>query len=327
MYKIDLRCKKGTNELPQAPAGFPPSMPSPVGAKKTWTPHRCLWLALAAALCAQPQVSQAAEANTAEAKPAAKFIIGPIIASLLSSFASNAMQALVAGQAAPAQQPNTQPAPQGNAPCYFSQNGSGISQLLLTQLLQTGCQALAQGFAPPQPGVSQYLTPLQQTPQVQPQLSYYPSGAPNYQGVKVTVLMTDQAGNTIGERPVGSAFYSGEQFRLKIQPTFSGLLEIDHIDPLGVRRQLFPKAGMGAFMVAAGKELTLPLGNAVYEFDTERGNEQLIFKVRDPRITRPGQYGGTMMTQEVGRSTFLGQNIAENGQFPYISQSVDIRHH
>lgn len=322
--------------------------------------HLHLLAALAAALMAQPSIVLAADTLAPGDPPAAKFAIGPIIGSLLSSLASSALQTTMAAQAAPigaypqpagsAQYPQAaynqagysaqgyQQAPaylaapaqaypsQGGAPCYFAQSDSGLGRQLLNQLAQAGCQAVASAFVPPSQPVAQYVTPIMQPLAAQPELSYGNSGTPNYQGVKVTVIMTDPAGRIVGERPLGSAFHSGERFRLKIQPTFSGLLEIDHFAPSGLRSQLFPKPGMSGFMVAAGSEVTLPLGDAVYEFDAERGNERLVFRVRDPGISSPSQYGGAMMAQDVGQSTFLGQSVTGNGQLPYISQSVDIQH-
>ena len=302
------------------------------------TAVRCI---AACAVLLWPLLSSCAEPSPLpEDVPAAKFAIGPLISQAidlvkqnpkpvmeaLQSAASYVSGKLSENRAAAAQAPQ-KPAPQGNAPCYYSQNGSGMSKGMRDQMGESGCQPMAQEFPPAPAAVSHYVTPTTRPAARQPQLKVSASGVPNYQGVKVTVVMADEEGRTLGERPIGNEFLSGERFRLKIQPTFSGLLEIDHVSPAGERTQLFPKPGMGEFLVSAGAEVSLPLGDAIYEFDTEGGDEQLIFKVRDPRITDTAQYGGAMMVQDLGNATFLGQQMAGEGQLPYIAHSILIQHH
>ncbi len=142
----------------------------------------------------------------------------------------------------------------------------------------------------------------------------------------ITVILTDAAGTPTGERPLSGTFKSGERFRLRLTPTFSGLLELEHLGPDGTRTQLFPKPGIEGFIVNAGSALTLPLGNAVYEFDAEKGDEHFVFRLRDPRLTTVDQSSGGLLSEDVGSITALGQHITA-GHLPFIAQSVVIQHH
>lgn len=211
------------------------------------------------------------------------------------------------------------------APCYYAAAGGNLPALVQQQMMQAGCQVLQQGFDAVPQTVSEYLTPTTMPAQPLPQMGYYKTGEPTYQGVKVSAVILDGAGSVIGERPLIGSFRTGEHFRLKLHPTFAGLLEIDHIDPAGKRSRLFPAAGLEALLVKAGSEITVPMGNTAYEFDAETGDERLIVKIRDPRVTAPEMAGSSLVAEVVGQASFVGQSVPE-GRYPYISQAFTIQH-
>jgi hypothetical protein len=167
--------------------------------------------------------------------------------------------------------------------------------------------------------------PLQAAVQVTQPLSYAASGAPNYQGLKVSALIVNNAGQVVEERPIGSNFYTGEKFRLRIQSTFSGFLEIMHTTPSGVSKRLFPRPEIGQFMVSPGAEVVVPLGENVYEFLGDTGVERLTLNVRDPRVSQAAQQSGQVYRQDMPGASYYAQSMTE-GQLPAISQPIQILH-
>lgn len=286
--------------------------------------------------------ASAAESNAPSNVVAPKFIpaiLATILSNVLTTGAQAAMDRLsnnsqVSSGVYP-QLGGVSPVSQGGAPCYATPvPGQKITDAIRMELLRTGCKlvgdllgtATGNVGAPPAPNViwpsgGQMAAPL----------SIDSTGMPNYQGVKVSVVVVDGAGNVTSQRAIGDAFFTGEKFRLKVQSSFAGLLDIQHIAPSGQQKQLFPSASTGVqqFMINAGSEVTLPLGNTVYEFSGENGYESLTFNVRDPRGLAGG--GAAAMTpqnvyrQDQGGASYYVQPVSGQ-QAPIISQTVQIRH-
>jgi Domain of unknown function (DUF4384) len=213
--------------------------------------------------------------------------------------------------------------PDMSASCYATPaQASSMTQVMRDELARAGCQVVAQF-------VSNLVQPAQPSSVAPSTVSTQPlqastSVAPAYQALKVTVLVTNAQGKVIEERPVGGAFYTGEKFRLKVQSTFPGLLNVQHISPSGNAKRLFPRPEVGQFMIAAGGEVTLPLGGNVYEFANEAGTERLTFSVHDPRL-QLATATGNVQQQETAAGSFYLQSVP-NGQLPMISQTVEIMH-
>lgn len=152
------------------------------------------------------------------------------------------------------------------------------------------------------------------------------NGRENYQAVHVALMNFDRAGNALGFHPVSDGFRTGERFRLRVLPTFDGLLVIDNINPRGQRRQIYPAQAENVVKIKAGMEIMIPLGKDDYfEFTGAAGDEQLVITVRDPRafgaaaasasVTRKDEHNGSNFMQEVTASTY-----------PVISQALKFRH-
>lgn len=151
------------------------------------------------------------------------------------------------------------------------------------------------------------------------------SGKENYQGVHVSVVGFDRAGNPTGLQPVAAGFRSGDRIKLKVLPTFDGLLVLDNINPQGKRQQIYPGANQ-AIAVKAGVEIFVPLGRDEYfEFAGVQGDEQLVITLRDPRavgdaaskveVSRKDEAGGSSFVQEIAPGTY-----------PVIAQSLRFKH-
>lgn len=263
--------------------------------------------------------------------------IPAIVTALLGNLVTTGVQAFVNSSNRNGQQPsiaaNTWPsgAVSNTAPCYANTaNPNKLSAILRDELLRAGCLMvtgyvgnLAQGVTGNSPtyGANRFQTAVQVT---QP-LAYSSGGAPNYQGLKVSVLIVNNAGQVVEERPIGSNFYTGEKFRLRIQSTFPGFLEIMHTTPSSVTKRLFPRPEVGQFMVSAGAEVVVPLGDNVYEFLGDTGVERLTLNVRDPRVTQATQQSGQVYRQDMPEASYYAQSMTE-GQLPAISQPIQILH-
>ena len=66
------------------------------------------------------------------------------------------------------------------------------------------------------------------------------NGRENYQAVHVALMNFDRAGNALGFHPLSSGFRTGERFKLRVLPTFDGLLVIENINPRRQLRQIYP---------------------------------------------------------------------------------------
>jgi hypothetical protein len=152
------------------------------------------------------------------------------------------------------------------------------------------------------------------------------NGRENYQAVHVALVNFDRSGTPHGFHPVTAGFNTGERFKLRVLPTFDGMLVIDNINPKGERKQIYPPQADHVVAVKRGIEILIPLDKDQYfEFTGATGDEQLVVTLRDPRafgaaaatapVTRKDENNGSNFMQEVTPQTY-----------PVISQSLRIRH-
>lgn len=151
-------------------------------------------------------------------------------------------------------------------------------------------------------------------------------GRENYQGVHAALIAFDRDGNALGFRPVTSGFRTGERFKLRVLPTFDGLLVIDNINPKGERRQIYPPRGGDVAKIKTGVEILIPLAKDQYfEFVGATGEEQLVLTVRDPRA-----FGAAAATTKVyRRDESNGSNFVQEvstDTYPLISQGMRLQH-
>jgi hypothetical protein len=152
------------------------------------------------------------------------------------------------------------------------------------------------------------------------------NGRENYQAVHVALMDFDRDGNPRGFHPVTAGFRSGERFKLRVLPTFDGILAIENINPKSQRKQIYPPQGSDVVQIKAGVEIVIPLDKDQYfEFTGDGGDEQLVVTVRDPRA-----FGAAMATAQVTRkdenngSNFMQEVTPDT--YPVISQSMHLRH-
>jgi len=152
------------------------------------------------------------------------------------------------------------------------------------------------------------------------------NGRENFQAVHVALMNFDRAGNALGFAPVTAGFRTGERFKLRVLPTFDGLLVIDNINPKSQRKQIYPAQAENVVKIKAGIEIMIPLGQDEYfEFTGATGDEQLVVTLRDPRafgaaaatatVTRKDEHNGSNFMQEVTPTTY-----------PVITQALKLKH-
>jgi hypothetical protein len=250
-------------------------------------------------------------------------MVAGIVATLLSNVVSAGAQAL-ANRFLPT---NTYDMSGGRtAPCYASGMPSmSITQTMRDELTRSGCQVVGAFVGAAAQGLQQQISSIVATSQpLATPLSVGRDGAPNYQGMRASALIVNDAGHVVEERSLGMPFYAGEKFRLKVQSTFPGFLEVSHRAPSGKVKQLFPKSGVSQVLLVAGAEMVLPMGNTVYEFAGDTGTEQLTLTVRDPQAA-PSLTANPVYRQDTpGQSFYASQAAPERP--PYISQVVEISH-
>jgi hypothetical protein len=151
-------------------------------------------------------------------------------------------------------------------------------------------------------------------------------GRENYQAVHVAIVGFDAAGNVTGLKPVSAGFRTGERFRLKVLPTFDGILVIENINPAGQRKQIFPPDPGTVVAVKRGLEILVPMTQDYYfAFTGPAGDEQLVVTIRDPRA-----FGAAASTAVANRkddqygSSFVQETPA--GTYPVISQALRLKH-
>lgn len=152
------------------------------------------------------------------------------------------------------------------------------------------------------------------------------NGRENYQGVHVALVGFDRAGKVTGLKPVTAGFATGERFKLKVLPTFDGMLVIENINPRGERKQIFPPDPATVVSVKRGLEVFVPMReDAFFEFAGATGDEQLVVTIRDPRA-----FGVAASTAVANRkddsygSSFVQETPV--GTYPVISQSLKLAH-
>lgn len=149
----------------------------------------------------------------------------------------------------------------------------------------------------------------------------------NYQGVNVTLVSVDGAGQPSGYRNVAEGFKTGERFKIKVLSTFDAMVVLGNIPPKGSQRQIYPAASGQAIAIPAGKEILLPLGRGEYlQFAGNTGNDQLTLTVRDPRSLSGGQAATARVFRkdEEHGSNFIQE--VKPGQYPVISEAIGIQH-
>lgn len=152
------------------------------------------------------------------------------------------------------------------------------------------------------------------------------NGRENYQAVHIALIGFDHAGKALGFRPVNSGFRTGERFKLRVLPTFDGLLVIENINPLGRRGQIYPALSSEVLSVKAAQEILVPVKpDQYFEFTGTTGNEQLVVTLRDPRA-----FGAAASPEKVFRKDENnGSNFVQEvkpGTYPLIAQSIHLQH-
>lgn len=152
------------------------------------------------------------------------------------------------------------------------------------------------------------------------------NGRENYQGVHVALVAFDASNTPVGLKPVNAGFKTGERIKLKVLPTFDGLLVIENVNPKGERNQIYPAQRSTAIAVKAGVEVLIPTAkDEFFEFSGVTGDEQLVVTLRDARafgeaaskaeVNRKDEKTGSSFVQEVGPGTY-----------PVIAQSLKLNH-
>ena len=151
-------------------------------------------------------------------------------------------------------------------------------------------------------------------------------GEANYQAVHVALIGFDGDGKALGFRPLSRGFKTGERFKLRVLPTFDGLLVIDNINPAGRRTQVYPPRDSEVVKVKAGTEILIPLDRDQYfEFAGAQGDEQLVVTLRDPRaFGEAASKAPAFRRDEANGSNFVQETPP--GSFPLIAQALHLRH-
>jgi hypothetical protein len=154
----------------------------------------------------------------------------------------------------------------------------------------------------------------------------YKDGQVNYQGVNVALLGFDRNGLPTGLRALGDGFRTGERFKLKLLPTFDGLLVIEAISPGGQRDQIYPPGREQVVAVKAGTEILVPLDRDQYfEFTGIKGDEQLVLSLRDPRAFGDAATPAPAFRKDEAHGSNLLQETPA-GTYPLIAQTLRLRH-
>lgn len=152
------------------------------------------------------------------------------------------------------------------------------------------------------------------------------NGKENYQGVHVAIVGFNAAGEATNIQPVSADFHTGDRFKLKVIPTFDGLLVIENINPKTQRSQIYPANPSDVIALKAGIEVFVPIAkDEFFQFAENTGEEQLVVTIRDPRA-----FGDAESKMQANRkdektgSSFVQETPA--GTFPVISQSLKLKH-
>lgn len=152
------------------------------------------------------------------------------------------------------------------------------------------------------------------------------NGKENFQGVHVAVVGFNKAGEATGIQPVIAGFRTGDRIKLKVLPTFEGLLVIENINPRGERQQIYPPRSGDVVKLKAGLEVLLPLAREEYfEFAGATGEDQLIITIRDPRAFGGNESKAVANRKDEKNGSSFVQEVAP-GTYPLISQSLKFKH-
>jgi hypothetical protein len=187
----------------------------------------------------------------------------------------------------------------------------------------TGGAYVTRNLADPMPGFKETPPITMDRPSTPIVIS---QGAPNYQGVHISIVGADRAGNITDLRPVNAGFKTGERFKLRAVSTFGGHMIIENINPKGERRQIYPAERDSVIVIQPGADTLLPLGkDQFFEFARATGEEQLVITLRDPRAIGAGisKYEVNRKDEEYG-SNFVQQ--VDKDSYPLISQAIRLQH-
>lgn len=152
-------------------------------------------------------------------------------------------------------------------------------------------------------------------------------GQVNYQGLHLAVVSPDATGQNMNFRPVANGFRTGERFKLRMVSTFDAVVVVDNVTPSGMRNRLYPAptAGEQVVFLKAGQSVLLPLGAGEYfEFANQKGVEQLLVTVRDPRAA------SNLSNQPIYRQDAAwGSNLMQltpQGSYPGFTQTLSLTH-
>jgi hypothetical protein len=152
------------------------------------------------------------------------------------------------------------------------------------------------------------------------------SGRENYQGVLISLLVLQPDEQTLKVRPVSEGFKSGEKFRLRLGATFDGELSVDNINPAGKRDRLYPVDTGQVIKIRKAMPVILPLDkDSFFEFDDDRGEENMVITLRDPRARGNATALTPVHRQENAQGTGLLQEVAA-GKYAAIAESISLSH-
>lgn len=152
------------------------------------------------------------------------------------------------------------------------------------------------------------------------------NGRENYQGVHVSLVGFDRTGNALGFRPVTDGFRTGERFKIRVLPTFDGMLVINNVNPKGIDKQIYPGQEDKVVSIKAGIEIMVPLGREEYfEFTGDGGDEKLVITLRDPRAFGPAASTAQVFRKDENNGSNFMQEVTASS-FPLISQAMTLRH-
>lgn len=179
----------------------------------------------------------------------------------------------------------------------------------------TGALSMKSAGAPENTVVAEPIAPLK-----------VENGRENYQAVHVALMNFDRSGNPLGFHPVSAGFGTGDRFKLRVLPTFDGLLVIENITPRGERKQIYPPRTRDVVSIKGGVEIMIPLGKDDYfEFAGATGDDQLLVTLRDPRAFGAAASAAPVSRKDENNGSNFLQELAP-GTYPVISQSLKFRH-
>ena len=152
-------------------------------------------------------------------------------------------------------------------------------------------------------------------------------GSPNYQGVHIAIVGTDDKGQITELRSVKAGFRTGERFKLRAISTFGGQLMIENINPKGERRQIYPGERGAVVVLQPGADTLLPLGrDEFFEFARTTGEEQLVISLRDPRAVGNAASSEKVYRKDEEYGSHFVQQVTKDS-YPVISETIRLEHH